>query len=75
MTDVQALHGPDALSLIPADPQQMELLEEVNAWVYNDIANGAYKAGFASTQHAYKAAYRKFFFALDRAELLLSQHR
>lgn len=53
----------------------MQQLEDVNAWVYDDIANGAYKAGFASTQHAYEGAYRKFFSALDRAELLLSQHR
>lgn len=75
VTDVQVLHGPDAPSLIPADPQQMQQLDDVNAWVYDDIANGAYKAGFASTQHAYEAAYTKFFQALDRAELLLSQHR
>lgn len=75
MTDAQALHGPNAPSLIPSDPQQMQQLEDINAWVYNDIANGAYKAGFASTQHAYEAAYTKFFSALDRAELLPSQHR
>lgn len=75
MTDAQALHGPEAPSLIPADSQQMQQLADVNAWVYDDIANGAYKAGFASTQHAYEAAYTKFFQALDRAELLLSQHR
>ena len=49
----------------------------INSWIYTDLANcnGAYKAGFTSTQQAYEAAYKKFFQALDRAELLLSQSR
>ncbi|KAL3163163.1 hypothetical protein ABBQ32_009571 [Trebouxia sp. C0010 RCD-2024] len=74
-TECQAMDGPNAASLIPADPAQLQQLEDINAWVYSDIANGAYRAGFASSQPAYEAAYRKFFSALDRAELLLSQHK
>lgn len=69
------MHGPNAASLVPADPAQLQQLEDINAWVDSDIANGAYRAGFASSQPAYEAAYRKFFSALDRAELLLSQHK
>ena len=72
---MQDMHGPNAPSLIPEDSQQLQQLEDVNSWVYDDIANGAYKAGFASAQQAYESAYRKFFAALDRAELLLSQHK
>ena len=60
---------------MPEGSQQLQQLDDVNSWVYDDIANGAYKTGFASTQQAYEAAYQKFFSALDRAELLLSQHK
>lgn len=69
------MHGPKAISLLPSDSAQLQQLEDVNTWVYHDIANGAYRAGFASSQPAYEAAYRKFFSAMDRAELLLSQHK
>ena len=72
---VQAMHGPTALSLLPSDQQQLQELEHINSWVYESISNGAYKAGFASAQTAYEAAYRAFFEALDRAELLLSKRR
>ena len=53
----------------------MQQLEDINSWVYDDIANGAYKAGFASSQLAYEDAHRKFFQALDRAELTLSKRK
>ena len=72
---LQALHGPKAPSLVPEDSQQLQQLEDINSWVYDDIANGAYKAGFASAQLAYEAAYKKFFLALDRAELILSKRK
>ncbi len=79
---LQAMQGPSAPDLIPQEAQQVQQLEDMNRWVYDDIANGAYKAGFASTQLAYKAgfastqlAYKRFFQGLDRAELLLSQPR
>ena len=72
---VQALHAAQAPDLISEDPQQLQQLEDINSWVYDDIANGAYKAGFASAQLAYEAAYKKFFLALDRAELILSRRK
>ena len=32
-------------------------IDEVNDWVYHTINNGAYKAGFSSSQDAYEMAY------------------
>lgn len=72
---LQEIHGPNAPELIPQQPQQLQQLEDINSWVYTDLANGAYKAGFASSQLAYEAAYKQFFMALDRAEALLAKHK
>ena len=69
------MHGQEALQLMPTDPSQLQKLEDINSWVYDDIANGAYKAGFASKQQAYEAAYRAFFVALDRVELILAKQK
>ncbi len=37
-----------APKLFPADLAQQ--IEDINGWVYDDVANGAYKAGFAKSQ-------------------------
>jgi putative glutathione S-transferase len=72
---LQEMHGPNAPDLVPQQPQQLQQLEDINSWVYTDLANGAYKAGFASSQLAYETAYKQFFVALDRAEALLAKHK
>lgn len=43
-------------------------IDELNAWIYTDVNNGAYKAGFAKSQAAYDAASAAFFAALARLD-------
>jgi glutathionyl-hydroquinone reductase len=52
-----------ATDFYPAD--KADEINKVNDWIYTDVANGAYKAGFSSNQEAYETAYTKFFAALD----------
>ncbi|KAF2451482.1 glutathione S-transferase Gst3 [Karstenula rhodostoma CBS 690.94] len=48
-------------------------IEEMNDWVYNDINNGVYKSGFATTEEAYTKAVTTLFASLDRVEDALSE--
>lgn len=48
-------------------------IDAINERVYDDINNGVYKAGFATTQAAYEEAVTALFAALDWAEDLLSK--
>lgn len=50
-------------------------IDAINAFVYDDINNGVYKAGFATSQAAYEEAFGKLFTALDRVEEILSRQR
>ncbi|MDC4206867.1 MAG: glutathione S-transferase family protein [Candidatus Manganitrophus sp.] len=50
-------------------------IDEINDFIYPNINDGVYRAGFATTQKSYEAAVRKLFDALDRIEARLSKQR
>ena len=57
-------------------PEPMrDAIEEVNQYIYHNINNGVYKAGFATQSEIYIAAVNDLFDALDRMEERLSSKR
>ncbi|AUU10833.1 glutathione S-transferase family protein [Serratia marcescens] len=50
-------------------------IDELNGWIYDQVNNGVYKAGFATSQEAYDDAVSGVFSALERLEQILGQHR
>ena len=52
-----------------------EEINRVNALVYENLNNGVYRAGFATSQQAYEEAFREVFGALDELERRLSRQR
>lgn len=50
-------------------------IDEINHFVYENINNGVYRCGFATTQEAYEEAYIKLFTALDNLEVRLKKNR
>lgn len=50
-------------------------IDAVNERIYNDVNNGVYKCGFATSQDAYEEAYGKLFDTLDWLEDRLSRRR
>ena len=50
-------------------------IDTVNDLVYNNINNGVYKAGFATSQDAYDAAFDRLFATLDHLEERLGRQR
>ena len=55
--------------------EKQAAIEEINTLVYNNINNGVYRCGFATTQAAYAEAYKDLFSALDKVENILSKQR
>lgn len=45
-----------------------EEIDRINAFVYDNINNGVYRCGFATTQGAYERAFGRLFSALDQVE-------
>jgi len=53
-------------------PQALQAqINDVNPWIYDDINNGVYRCGFATTQDSYEAAQEAHWLAMDKAEALL----
>jgi glutathionyl-hydroquinone reductase len=65
-TNVRTDHYPPALR---------EEIDRVNALVYENVNNGVYRAGFATSQEAYEEAFRALFAVLDEVEERLSRQR
>ena len=65
--------GDPAIDLYPTDLRSE--IDELNELIYENINNGAYRAGFARSQAAYDGAYRRFFDTLELLERRLEQRR
>ena len=65
-TDVRTDYCPAALR---------EEIDRVNRFVYENVNNGVYRAGFAGSQEAYEEAFLALFAALDDIEGRLSGQR
>lgn len=68
----------DAFTDVTLDLAPESLLGEIDEWnafVYQHINNGAYKAGFASTQEAYNTSYKTFFAAMERLDSALYRRK
>ncbi|WP_163268815.1 glutathione S-transferase family protein [Chelativorans alearense] len=65
--------GDTSVDLYPA-PLRAEI-DAINDLVYENINNGVYRAGFATTQEAYEEAFGQLFAALDTVEERLSRQR
>ncbi|MGQ8363925.1 glutathione S-transferase family protein [Glaciecola sp. 1036] len=61
------------LDYYPAE--QATEIDEINQYVYDNVNNGVYKAGFATTQEAYEEAVKALFDALDYLDKRLSTQR
>jgi len=57
-------------------PRQLQAdIDELNQLVYDNINNGVYRTGFATSQKAYEAAFHRLFDTLEVIEQRLGQQR
>lgn len=50
-------------------------IDRINSTVYDNINNGVYKCGFATSQQAYEEAFNNLFHTLDQIENSLAERR
>jgi len=70
-----SLSDKDRPDLYPENDRQARLRDEIdklNDQIYVNINNGAYKAGFSSSQEIYATAFTNYFKMLDTLEKLLA---
>jgi putative glutathione S-transferase len=68
----------DGVGAVPIDfyPEaHRKEIDELNAYIYPNLNNGVYMAGFATTQEAYEEAVTRVFAALDMLEARLATRR
>ncbi len=65
--------GAKELDLYPVELRQE--IDAINETIYDNVNNGVYRAGFATIQQAYDAAYERLFNTLDDLEEHLSKQR
>lgn len=65
--------GANPVDFYPLEKRQE--IDELNDFIYPNINNGVYRAGFATSQKAYEHGVKNLFKALDKLELKLSEQR
>jgi len=58
-----------------APDHQLVEIDRMNDWLFQNLGNAVYKAGFAETQKAYNDAVKTVFKSLDRLEKKLARQR
>lgn len=61
------------IDLYPRDLR--DEIDTLNTYLYENVNDGVYRAGFATAQHAYDRAARRLFGALDALETRLAHQR
>jgi putative glutathione S-transferase len=57
-------------------PEQLRTeIDELNAFIYENVNDGVYRAGFATSQRVYERAVRRLFDALDQLDARLASRR
>ncbi|HEY9032864.1 MAG TPA: glutathione S-transferase family protein, partial [Pseudomonadales bacterium] len=56
-------------------PALRQDIDAINRFVYDNINNGVYRCGFATSQQAYEKAFHRLFQALDEVEQRLQRQR
>jgi glutathionyl-hydroquinone reductase len=74
-TEWAAQHAPGAPTLLPADPAARQEHDRLVGEIFEDVNNGVYRAGFATTQAAYERAYLTLFARLDALSARLETRR
>uniref|UniRef100_A0A7S0DKF1 GST C-terminal domain-containing protein n=1 Tax=Amorphochlora amoebiformis TaxID=1561963 RepID=A0A7S0DKF1_9EUKA len=62
-----------APELYPED--KIKDINAANEWIYHEINNGAYRAGFAKAQEPYEKAYDTYFKALEKLDKILANQK
>jgi putative glutathione S-transferase len=61
------------IDLHPKDLQKE--IDDLNAFIFENVNDGVYRAGFATSQQAYERAVRRLFDALDELDARLADRR